>query len=133
VDAVNYYGDTPLHDAVWQGRADVVRVLLAAGASPTSLNYRGLTPAHYAGGLGLAKMARAMRDSFIFRDPGAPPAELERRLLVADMVCMEPYRRRRVVFAMSLHARLGAQSAVGGLETALVRMVMVLIEAEAEA
>jgi len=62
---------------------------------------------------------------------GTSAAELERRLRVAEMVCMEPHRQRRVAFAMGQHARLGAQAEASRLEAGLVRTVLALAEAEA--
>jgi hypothetical protein len=59
---------------------------------------------------------------------GISAAELGRRLRVAEMVCMEPHRQRRVAFAMGQHARLGAQSASHGLEAGLVQMVFARAE-----
>jgi len=37
-------GHTPLHDAAWKGRWQVVRVLLEAGADPGARDREGLTP-----------------------------------------------------------------------------------------
>jgi ankyrin repeat protein len=136
-DAVNKSDETPLHLASkggYEGSYDEVsRALLNVGASSTALNRRGLSQAHYAAGLGLDTAALAVRDEFFNRhernllQPSA--AELERRLRVAEMVCMEPHRQRRVAFAMGQHARLGAQSALRTLlDPGLVRMVLALAE-----
>jgi len=87
---------------------DFVHMLLAAerqrGCSPASrVNRRGLS----------ASIRRRSRNLL---QPSA--AELERRLRVAKMVCMEPHRQRR-----------GAQSALRTLQDpGLVQMVLALAE-----
>jgi len=104
------------------GHDEATHVLLNAGARTTARAGDGLSPAHSAVKLGLDDSALAL---------GISAAELGRRLRVAEMVCMEPHRQRRVVFAMGQHARLGAQSEVCRLEAGLVRTVLALAEAEA--
>ena len=44
IDAQDVYGDTALHDASRFGHVEVVQLLLAAGASTTVTNSKGLTP-----------------------------------------------------------------------------------------
>jgi ankyrin repeat protein len=41
-------GYTPLHQAAANGRADLVGILLEAGANPATLCHRGKAPADYA-------------------------------------------------------------------------------------
>jgi ankyrin repeat protein len=55
-------GNTPLLDAAIAGHADVVRVLLEAGADPRIVDQRNMkaTPAHKAGYMGHADVARAL-------------------------------------------------------------------------
>ena len=56
-------GGTALHDAVWSGKTDLVRVLLDHGADPNIPHVEGLsTPLHYAAIMGRAGIAAMLLD-----------------------------------------------------------------------
>mmetsp|Transcript_2549 Transcript_2549/g.3686 ORF Transcript_2549/g.3686 Transcript_2549/m.3686 type:complete len:376 (-) Transcript_2549:36-1163(-) len=48
IDAENEWGDTPLHDAAWHGRLDIVQLLVERGANKDAKNKNGATPLHHA-------------------------------------------------------------------------------------
>nr|GMC89005.1 BRCA1-associated RING domain protein 1 [Ipomoea batatas] len=48
LETVDIEGDTPLHHAARGEHADVIRLLLAAGASPTKTNIYGKIPSELA-------------------------------------------------------------------------------------
>jgi len=63
VDARGPDGDTALHLAALYGRADAVRALLAAGASPRSLDGDGGTPLHDAAAGGFEEVCAALLEA----------------------------------------------------------------------
>src|SRR2546425_13007288 len=60
VNARQSGGHTPLHEAALGGDAEVVRLLLAAGADPETGNHEGQTPADVARQAGRAAIADAI-------------------------------------------------------------------------
>jgi len=60
VNARQSGGHTPLHEAALGGDAEVVRLLLAAGADPETGNHEGQTPADVARQAGHAAIAEAI-------------------------------------------------------------------------
>lgn len=61
VNAVQTAGYRPLHDAAVAGRADLVKILLTAGADPAVRCDRGKTPAEYATERGHDAIAATLR------------------------------------------------------------------------
>ena len=91
---------TPLHQAAYEGRGEVVRLLLGAGANVSSRNTDGRTP---------LAMSRLQNE----------PCHVE----VAEMLAGAE-QARSAAFAMGHHERLGAASLVLRLEPEVVRMVL---------
>lgn len=54
---------TPLHIASWKGYADVVELLLVAGASVNAKDRKGLTPLHLATSYGHADVIKVLLDA----------------------------------------------------------------------
>ncbi|CAF9916514.1 hypothetical protein IMSHALPRED_003221 [Imshaugia aleurites] len=57
------YGSTPLHVATWQGRTDVVRELLKAGANAGEVNQDGVPGLVWAVKYGYGEIERMLRDA----------------------------------------------------------------------
>ena len=56
-------GFTPLHWAVYKGKAETVEALARAGANPKARNKEGSTPLHFAAAKGTAKTVNALLDA----------------------------------------------------------------------
>lgn len=68
VDAVDSDGQTPLHYAAFNGRADAVAMLLGHGAQPAVANIMGVTPLYIAASLGHEDIVDQL-------DPAEQPAD----------------------------------------------------------
>ena len=63
VHAVNSYGESPLHYAVWRNYQKVVALLLAAGADPRVRNGDGQTPADNARSFNRQALVALLQDA----------------------------------------------------------------------
>jgi ankyrin repeat protein len=85
VDARGPDGDTALHLAALYGHADAVRALLAAGASPRSLDGDGGTPLHDAAAGGFEEVCAALLDASAASESSASSPDAARaRALAAN-------------------------------------------------
>lgn len=57
------YGSSPLHVATWQGRTNVVRELLKAGANASEVNLDGTPALLWAVKYGFVEIERMLRDA----------------------------------------------------------------------
>ncbi|MEK6248336.1 MAG: ankyrin repeat domain-containing protein, partial [Planctomycetales bacterium] len=57
---VNYFGDTPLHEAAEDGHSQMVAFLLKSGASPNFVDIYGSTPLHDAAKRGKDTVVRQL-------------------------------------------------------------------------
>ncbi len=60
----DWHGDSPLHEAVWQGDSDTMIALLNKGAAVDDVNHMGKTPLHYAAEKGFTGMAKILVTQF---------------------------------------------------------------------
>src|SRR5207244_1940763 len=79
VEARDNAGNTPLHEAVYEGREDVVRLLMARKADPDAANKVGATPLYLAAWTGRARLAALLLRHKANVDRQAPELEVQRR------------------------------------------------------
>ncbi len=76
------YGRTPLHTAAYEGRFDVVKLLLEHGADPNTQDKDGRTPLHWAALRGLVDVVRLLlvhgADPTVEDEDGKTPLDLAR-------------------------------------------------------
>ena len=60
---MNYYGETPLHFAAWNGKSSISNLLLKANASPPAADKYGKTPAQLAKQCGHGDLAARLLEA----------------------------------------------------------------------
>lgn len=107
VDQRNSQGATPLHFAVKHGYADIVRLLLSSGASPTAVTSAGLTVAHVAASMGHVEILQLVLPAAPQLARAACESNGRTALHVASLKGQADAARQLLEFGGDINARAG--------------------------
>ena len=135
IDHEDRHGNILLHDAAANGRLELVRILLSAGASINVQNRQGFTALHYAAFYGQAEVVRALLQCGANAQIQAGDGETPLHYLIAATERRLPLRRAvRVAVELLPHASLEIRDKEGRIAEEVDRIVGhgILIKAREE-